>query len=135
MLLSKMRACLSISKHSTAITCALMTPSVLFSLLLICYAGWAVCLTSDVQSALSRSLRVVQLDSSITQAQFQRLVESNLSLGQDAGKIVVTLTYETANARSKVAHTTATFPLTIPIPALERLSVDYTARRTVALAY
>jgi Flp pilus assembly protein TadG len=119
---------------SAAVEFSLVAPVFITFLLAIIFGGWAAYTTNNVHHALAKSARVLQLKPTTTKEELQKYLRDNLQIGNDeAEQVTVELSFETVNSTTKLAHTTATFPLTLNLPLLGKYSIVYSTSMTVAV--
>lgn len=118
---------------TSAVEFALVMPVFLGMMLGVFWVGWAAYSTHSVHHALEMAARALQLKPTTTQSQLQTIVRDNVTLGDDAQQIVVTLQLDAASAGTQLAHTTATFPVTFTVPLVGTYSMTYTTSMTVAV--
>ena len=118
---------------TSAVEFALVMPVFLGMMLGVFWVGWAAYSTHSVHHALEMAARALQLKPTTTQSQLQTIVRDNVTLGDDAQQIVVTLQLDAASGGTQLAHTTATFPVTFTVPLVGTYSMTYTTSMTVAV--
>ena len=120
-------------KGSAAVEFGLVAPVFLLMIFGVFFAGWIAYTTNNVNYALSQITRALQLKPTMNQTQLQTLVRNALTIGGDSTDVTVTLTLETLDTKTKLAHATATYPLTVSVPLLGDYTMLYTTKLTIAL--
>lgn len=121
-------------RGTAAVEFALVMPVFLGLILAIYWAGWVAHCTHSVRFALAEGARALQLKPSITQSALQTLVRNNAYIGQDAAAIGVTLSFDPVSGGAQLAHTTATYPVSVMIPFIGTYSINYSVAMTVAVS-
>ena len=73
----------------------------------------------------------MQLKPTLTQSQLQTLVRSKFFNGHGPQGVSVTLTIDPLSAGVKLAHTTASYPVTFTVPLVGSYSFSYSVSMTV----
>ena len=122
------------NKGSAAVEFALVLPTFLVLIIGVFVVGWTAQGTHNVRFALAEGARALQLKPSMTQTALQTLVRSKVYGGHDPQTINVTLTTDPISAGVKLAHTTATYPVSFTVPLLGSYSFSYSVSMTVPVS-
>ena len=103
---------------------AILGPVMLAMIFGIVTFGWGINGIMSVRFALERSSRAFLLDPTMTQSQLSSLVAQKVAyLG--IKNINVTLTVDPPSSGFKIAHATASYAFTIPVPLLDDYPIGY----------
>ncbi len=75
--------------------------------------GWAAHSTHNLRHALAEGARALQLKPTITQSELQTLVRSKVFEAHGPDDVSVTLTIDPLSAGVQLAHTTASYPVSV----------------------
>lgn len=122
---------ISDDRGSAAVEFSLVLPTFLIMITGIFWVGWAAQETHNIRFALAEGARALQLNPTLTQTELQTLVRSKVFAGHEPATIAVSLTVDPISAGVKLAHTTASYPLTFTIPLVGSYSFSYSVSMTV----
>ena len=118
-------------RGSAAVEFSLVLPTFLVMVVGIFGVGWAAQSTHNLRHALAEGARALQLKPTITQTELQTLVRSKILEGHGPENVSVTLTVDPLSAGVKLAHTTASYPVTFIVPLVGSYSFSYSVSMTV----
>jgi len=118
-------------RGSAAIEFSLVLPVFLIMVIGIFAVGWAAHSTHNLRYALAEGARALQLKPTITQSELQTLVRSKVFEAHGPEDVSVTLTIDPLSAGVKLAHTTASYPVTFIVPLVGSYSFSYSVSMTV----
>lgn len=125
------RRWISDDRGSAAVEMALVLPTFLSLMIGILAVGWAAHSTHNVRFALAEGARALQLKPTLTQSQLQTIVRSKVLEAHGVDDISVTLTLDPLSSGVQLAHTTATYPVSITVPLIGSYSFTYSVSMTV----
>jgi Flp pilus assembly protein TadG len=118
-------------RGSAAVEFSLVAPLFLVMVIGTFAVGWAAHSTHNLRFALAEGARALQLKPTLTQSQLQTLVRSKVFEGHGPENVTVTLVVDPLSAGVKLAHTTASYPVTINVPLFGNYSFSYSVSMTV----
>lgn len=118
-------------RGSAAVEFSLVLPTFVVMVVGIFAVGWAAHSTHNLRYALAEGARALQLEPTITQAELQTLVRSKVFEGHGPEDVSVSLTFDPLSAGVKLAHTTASYPVTFTVPLVGSYSFSYSVSMTV----
>jgi Flp pilus assembly protein TadG len=118
-------------RGSAAVEFSMVAPLFLVMVIGTFAVGWAAHSTHNLRFALAEGARALQLKPTLTQAQLQTLVRSKFLEGHGPQDVTVTLTVDPLSAGVKLAHTTASFPVSFTVPLVGSYSFSYSVSMTV----
>ena len=116
---------------SAAVEFSMVAPLFLVMVIGTFAVGWAAHSTHNLRFALAEGARALQLKPTITQSELQTLVRSKVFEAHGPEDVSVTLTIDPLGAGVKLAHTTASYPVTFTVPLVGSYSFSYSVSMTV----
>lgn len=98
------------------------------------YAGLTAFDMHTVHYSLTKAARALQLNPSLTEAQFQKLVSDDVSKMSGGNNVTITLTKGPTSSGAKLDTALAKYPLTFSVPMLGTYTYEYTTSVTVVVA-
>ena len=118
-------------RGSAAVEFSLVLPAFLVMVIGTFAVGWAAHSTHNLRFALAEGARALQLNPTLSQSALQTFVRSKFFEGHGPNNVSVTLTVDPLSAGVKLAHTTASYPVTFTVPLVGSYSFSYSVSMTV----
>lgn len=118
-------------RGSAAVEFSLLLPAFLVMVIGTFAVGWAAHSTHNLRFALAEGARALQLNPTLSQSALQTFVRSKFFEGHGPNNVSVTLTVDPLSAGVKLAHTTASYPVTFTVPLVGSYSFSYSVSMTV----
>lgn len=121
-------------RGSAAVEFSLVLPTFMVLIVGTFAVGWAADSTHNLRFALAAGARALQLKPTMTQSELQTLVRSKVYDGHNPATIAVSLTTDPVSGGVKLAHTTATYPVSITVPLIGNYSFSYSVSMTIPVS-
>ena len=116
-----------------AVEFAIIAPAFLALLFGVFELGWALHCNQSVDWAVQTTARQLVGTPSLTQAQLQSQIQSQLTGIADPSQVTVSLAEDPVGASPRLAHVSATYAHTIGVPFLPSFNYTYNTSSTMIL--